>query len=346
MKVLVVNNMAPFVWGGAEELAHHLVRNLNATPGVQAEALRVPFRWDPAERLLDEMLICRSMRLINVDRVIALKFPTYLVPHPNKVLWLLHQYRQAYDLWDAGQSNIPDTPRGQEIRRAIIAGDQRCFAEAQAIFTNSAVTRDRLRRYNDVDADVLMPPLNDPERFQNAGHGDYIFAGGRVNGSKRQHLLVEAMRLTRSGIRLVVGGPPDREADAERLRALVRDHGLEDRVTLDLGFLPRETLADYVNNALACAYLPVDEDSVGYVTMEAFHAGKAMLTVSDSGGLLEIVRDGETGIVVPPDAAMLADALDRLAGDRARTIAQGAAGADLWRRKNILWGNTVERLLA
>ena len=346
MKVLVVNNMAPFVRGGAEELADHLARNLNATPGVQAEVLRIPFRWDPAERLLEEMLLCQTLELVNTDRVVALKFPAYLVPHPDKVLWLLHQYRQAYDLWESGQSNIPDTPRGHAIRRAIRAADGACFAGARALFTNSAVTRARLRRHNGVDAEVLMPPLNDPERFHDAGQGDYIFAGGRVNAGKRQHLLVEAMRFVRSPVRLVVGGPPDGPADADRLRALVRGHGLEGRVELELGFLPRDRLAARTNHALACAYLPTDEDSVGYVTMEAFHAGKAVLTVTDSGGLLEIVRDGETGFVVPPDPEALAEAMDRLFLDRAAAAALGAAGRALWLGKGIAWETTIERLLA
>ena len=68
MKILIVTNMAPFVWGGAEELAKYLGRQLNNTPGVQSEILRVPFTWDPPERLLDEMFIARSLRIENVDR--------------------------------------------------------------------------------------------------------------------------------------------------------------------------------------------------------------------------------------------------------------------------------------
>ena len=113
MKVLVLNNMVPFLRGGAEALAEQLVRSLNATQGVQAELVRIPFKWEPAERLIEEILICRSMRLYGTDVLIGLKFPAYLVPHNCKRLWLLHQYRQAYDLWDAGQSNIPNTPRGR-----------------------------------------------------------------------------------------------------------------------------------------------------------------------------------------------------------------------------------------
>ena len=115
MKVLVFTTMVPFVRGGAEELCDHLVRNLRLTPGVEAEAMRLPFTWDPAEGLVDEMLIARSLEIINVDRLIPLKFPAYLARHPNKVLWLLHQYRQAYDLYDAGQSNIGPDARGPQL---------------------------------------------------------------------------------------------------------------------------------------------------------------------------------------------------------------------------------------
>src|SRR5690606_22450122 len=111
MKVLVLSTMVPFVHGGAEELFIHLVRNLQSA-GVEAEGFRIPFTWNPAERLIDEMLIARQLRLFNFDLVIALKFPAYLVPWNDKVLWLLHQYRQAYDLLDAGQSNIAPDARG------------------------------------------------------------------------------------------------------------------------------------------------------------------------------------------------------------------------------------------
>src|SRR5215469_14757762 len=140
--------MAPFVRGGAEELASHLCSRLNSTPGVTAELLRVPFSWEPFERLADEIFLNRTLQLSNVDRVIGLKFPAYLVAHHTKVLWLLHQYRQAYDLRDRGESNIPDTPRGKEILELIWRADAEAFSACQKIFTNSQITQERLKRYN------------------------------------------------------------------------------------------------------------------------------------------------------------------------------------------------------
>jgi glycosyltransferase involved in cell wall biosynthesis len=345
MKVLVVNNVAPFLRGGAEALAEEIVRRLNTTKGIEAELLRIPFKWEPAERLIEEILICRSMRLYNTDLMIGLKFPAYLVPHTRKRLWLLHQYRQAYDLWDAGQSNIPNTPRGHEIRQAVIEADNRCIPDCEKIFATRLVAN-RLLHYNGFDSEIMMAPLNDPELFTGGDYGSHVFCGGRINAGKRQRLLVEAMRFTRSKIKLVVAGPADTPADAARLQDSVERHKLKDRVHLDLGFLPRERIAKYVNEALACAYLPIDEDSVGYVTMEAFSAAKAMLTANDSGGLLDIVHDGDTGLVVEPDPESLAAAIDRLANSRNLTIEMGMEGRERWNEMNVTWPATIERLLA
>ncbi len=346
MKILVVNNMAPFIRGGAEQLADHLVANLQRTKGVSAELLRIPFAHDPYDRVVEEIMLCRMMELSWVDRVIGLKFPAYLIPHEHKTLWLLHQYRQAYDLFDRGHSHIPANESGNALRDLVRTADDACFHAAQRIFVNSGTTQDRLKRYNGFSSTILPPPLNDPEAFTNLSTGDYIFAGGRVNSGKRQHLLIEAMKLCRTSVRLVVGGPPDTPADAARLRETAAHAGLDGRVILDLGFLDREKLAGYVGNALGCVYLPVDEDSIGYVTMEAFQSEKPVLTVTDAGGLLEIVHDGVTGLVVEPTAQALANAMDRLFLEPRQAEKLGRAGRDLWTGKHITWPNTVERLLA
>jgi glycosyltransferase involved in cell wall biosynthesis len=344
VKVLVVNSALPFVRGGAEELADQLVSQLNAVPGVESELLRVPFKWTPAERLIDEILLNRSFRLFNVDRVIAIKFPAYLIPHPNKVLWLMHQYRQVYDLADAGQG-LTNAPRDRELKEFVRNADNQAFAEFRRLYVNSPVTQARLKRYNGFDAEVLYAPVNEAHLFTGGESGDYIFCGGRVSPGKRQHMLIEAMARGDIGARLLIAGPPETDAYARELEALVERHDLADRVELRLGFHTREEIADWVNGALACAYLPFDEDSLGYVTMEAFTASKAVLTTTDSGGLLEIVGP-DTGVVVEPRVEAVAAGLAELAGDRSRTLERGAAAGALWRARANTWPDAVARLLS
>jgi glycosyltransferase involved in cell wall biosynthesis len=346
MRVLVLNNAAPFIRGGAEELADQLVLRLNATAGVEAELLRVPFRWEPADCLAEQILLNRNLRIYQVDRVIGLKFPAYLIPHPFKVLWLLHQFRQAYDLYESGMSHLCGHESGERIAQLVRSADRQGFLESRAIYTNSPVTQARLQKFNGFGSTVLYPPLLDGERFMGGEYGNYVFAGGRVGPGKRQHLLLEAMRHVRSTVRLVVAGPLDDEDYGCRLEKLVAQNDLAGRVELRLGFQSRDEIASLVNGALACAYLPIDEDSLGYVTMEAFSAGKSVLTTRDAGGVLELVHNDETGFVAAADSQSLAEKLDRFASDATVATEMGRAAKSRLDSMALSWDHTIARLLS
>ena len=101
-------------------------------------------------------------------------------------------------------------------------------------------------------------------------------------------------------VRLVIAGPPDDDQYRVRLEQYVARYNLADRVEFRFGFRPRHEIAQLMNEALACVYLPIDEDSLGYVSMEAFCAAKPVLTSQDAGGLLEIVHNDQTGFVAAP----------------------------------------------
>lgn len=344
MKVLVLTTRVPFIHGGAEEHRDHLVLNLRKS-GVETESISIPFTWDPAERLLEEMWIARTLEVAGADRVIGMKFPAYLVRHPNKVLWVLHQYRQAYDLWDAEQSNIPRTTRGDEIRETIRSADALAFGEAQALFTTSPTARDRMRRYNGLEAAILPQPLNEPELFVGGPADGYVFTGGRVGRGKRQALLMRALAHA-PGVRMVIAGPPDTPADAVELPRLAAELRVECRVRFDLRLLTRAEIASLVNHASAVAYVPFDEDSVGYVTMEAFHAAKPVVTTTDAGGLLEVVHDGVTGLVSGPEPEALGASLAAIMANPARAERLGKAARQVLLDRKITWPRTIERLLS
>lgn len=344
MKIIVANAMAPFVWGGAEELANHLILNLRRL-GHDAELFRIPFAWEPFSNIPVEMARLKALRLPAADRVISMKFPVYLLDAEHHSTWLIHQYRQAYDLWDSPYCNIPHTAEGREVRDLIIASDTEALGSRDRLFTISDEISSRLRKHNGIEAAPLRAPINDPELFCGGAYGDYIVAPGRINAAKRQTLLVEAMQHLGADARLVIAGPPESAEDAATLRRKVKQHGLEDRVKLDLRFLTRQELADYVNNSRAVAYLPYQEDSYGYVTMEAFEAGKPVITTTDAGELLDIVKEGETGRVVAPEPRALADAMSSYLKSEKQARDHGDAGRALWRSTGINWPENISRLL-
>ncbi len=92
-------------------------------------------------------------------------------------------------------------------------------------------------------------------------------------------------------------------------------------------------------------YPPVDED-YGYVTLEAMLAARAVITCTDSGGPLEFVRAGETGLVAEPTAESLARAMDQLWESRAEAKAYGEHGRALYEQLDISWANVIRKLLS
>jgi glycosyltransferase involved in cell wall biosynthesis len=346
MKVLVVNTMVPFVRGDVEAVADDLIDKLRRVPGVSAELLRIPFSGKPHGRIVEQTMLCRMMELYWVDRVIGLRFPAYLIPHDHKTVWLLHTHSEAYELPDEATRDIPSTANAGGIREMVKRADDQCFAAARAIFVTGVAAQDRLHRCNGIFAPVLQPPLADPERFTNLSTGDYIFVGGRVSTHRRQKLLIEALKLCRSSVRLIIGGVAESDADAAALQAAAADPALRGRLTLDLGLRDRNKLAAYVNSALACAYLPVRDDTACYNVTEALQAEKAVITTSDACGTRDFVIDQTTGLVTDARPECLADVMDCLFHDRHRAEKLGRAGHALWRERNVTWPTTIERLLS
>jgi glycosyltransferase involved in cell wall biosynthesis len=346
MKVTIATVQAPFVRGGAEYLADSLANRLRRR-GHLSEIVAIPFKWYPPQAVLDHMLACRLLRVGSnePDVVVALKFPAYLTPFPNKKVWLLHQFRQVYELWGTPLSGMPDTPEMRSLRDVVRAADTHYLRQARRIFTNSKIVAGRLRRFNGVEADeVLYPPLEYPELFRPGPSEGYFFYPSRLNAAKRQHVAIEALRHTRTPIRLVLAGKPDQEAYGHELHRLVEQAGLQDRVTF-LGWVSEEEKARWMSRALAAVYLPYDEDSYGYVTLEAFQAHKPVLTFTDCGGVHEVVEDGVNGLVVPPTPEALAEAMERLAGDPARARDLGEEAFATLGRHHIDWDYVLDRLL-
>src|SRR6267378_8718858 len=103
MRIAVCAPQVPFERGGAEIFADDLVGELRGR-GHEADLVTVPYKWYPGERVLSQAFLWRLLDLSEsdgraIELVIATKFPSYAVRHSNKVVWLLHQFRQAYELY-------------------------------------------------------------------------------------------------------------------------------------------------------------------------------------------------------------------------------------------------------
>jgi glycosyltransferase involved in cell wall biosynthesis len=206
--------------------------------------------------------------------------------------------------------------------------------------------KDRLKDFNKVEAEVLYPPVVAPERFYTEAWGGEIAFICRVEHHKRQHLAVEAMRYVRTPVRLRIVGSSVDARYTESLRQLISKYDLEERVTLDLRWISEGEKVSLLSTALAAIYIPVNEDSYGFPTIEAALARKATITARDSGGVQEFVEDGVSGIIVEPDAMQIADAFDRLWSDRDAAQTLGRNARERMDELRIDWDHVVERLLS
>lgn len=346
MRIVIATVQVPFVWGGAEYLANGLKEALERV-GHEAEIVAVPFKWYPPERLPEHILACRLFDVTEscgnkIDLLIGLKFPAYYFRHPNKVLWILHQYRQAYELWGTEYSDLHFSSVGLAVREAIMRADNFYLREARKIFTISQNVSSRLHRFNQIPSTPLYHPCPGADKFYCEAYDNYILFPSRLDNMKRQHLAVEAMRYVKSPVKLYLVGRADMPAYRKRLEKLVHQYGLEEKVEF-LDFVSEEEKRALYARCRAVLFLPYDED-YGYVTLEAFYASKAVITCTDSGGPLEFVEDGETGFICELDPQKIAEAIDALGDSEFLARRMGENAREKILNMGISWESVVREL--
>jgi glycosyltransferase involved in cell wall biosynthesis len=348
VKVLVTTTLTPFVRGGAELLAAGLCRALREA-GHESEVLAIPFKHYPPATILDHMLACRLLDITEtcgtrIDLVVSLKFPAYLTPHPNKVIWLLHQHKSAYELWnDPLTADLGHMPLGAMARSAIRAADAEHLPKAKALFTLSKNVSARLLNFSGIPSQPLYHPPPGDTFLVAAEAEDYLFFPSRVNPMKRQALVVQALAKCREPVQIRFAGAADHPDAEAQCRDAARKLGVEHRIEW-LGPVSDEQKVDLYARSLAVLYPPFDED-YGYVALEGMLSAKPVITCSDSGGPLEFVLHGRTGLVAEPTPDSLAACMDRLWGHRTETRAMGRAGRDHYGTLRISWKNVVARLV-
>jgi len=341
-RVIVCEVQVPFVHGGAEYHVRALHQQLRRH-GYDAELVSIPFKWYPKREILTHAAAWRLIDLSEsngeaIDLVIGTKFPSYFVRHPNKVAWLIHQYRAAYELCGTPYSDFTHSDEDVGLRQSLIDLDTRMLGECRHLFANAQNTANRLAKYNGLTAEALYHPPPFADRLTSGPYGDYVLFVGRLETIKRPDLVVRAMRHIDRPVRLVMVGDGTQRTQTEELASTL---GVLERIDF-AGSLGEQQLIELYKGALAVVYTPFDED-YGYVTLESFLSHKPVITAIDSGGPLEFVVDGVNGIVVEPAPEAVATAINRLAGDRARAAKLGDAGFD--RARLITWDGVVEKLV-
>ena len=341
-RVLVLGVQSPFSEGGAERHVRRLTEELQKR-GVEADLVTMPLVERERFDLLRSALAWRSLDLEEiggrrVDAVIATRFPSYAARHANKIVWLIHQYRQAYDQYGTSFSDFTSSPEDRRTREAIAQVDAVGLTEARSIFANSATVAARLARYNGISSRPLYHPPPLTGRYRPGLFGDYALTVGRLDAWKRTDLAVASLAHA-PGARLVVVG---RGPEEDRCRRVAQEAGVADRVRW-AGTVSDDELLELYAGARLVVVAPAGED-LGYVPLEAFLSGKPVLTTDDAGGPLEFVEDGVTGLVVSPAPEAIGAALRVAWSDTAALAEMGERGRR--RAEAITWDSAVSARLS
>jgi glycosyltransferase involved in cell wall biosynthesis len=342
VKVLVATSDVPFVEGGHRVIARALVKALQES-GHEAELLTTPtnrfgrqFSAYLATRFTD---VERTGGGEPVDHLISLRFPSYVLKHPNHVCWLNHRMREYYDLWPGWSGSLRWTGKIKEtIRKNCIHAADYYFLKrnVKKVYAQSKNIQQQLIQWGNIPSQVLYPPPPG-NGYYTEKYGDYIFSPARLTPLKRIPLLLESLKHTDCGNVILAG----EGSDQTQVLDWIKKNSMEKRVQW-LGHVPEEELLRLYAECRGVYYSPVNED-FGLVTLEAFRSKKPVITTTDSGGPAELVRDGYSGFVCKPEPKAIARSITNLFEDKDSAEKLGTTGYEEW--KHITWPDTIARLL-
>jgi glycosyltransferase involved in cell wall biosynthesis len=350
-RILVLGARVLFTRGGADALVNSLAKELKRR-GHEVDTVELPLSMLPKESLLNQSALWRAIGLKDgagreVDLVIATKFPTYYVSHHAKSIWLVHQHRALYDLYASNYSDISDDPRDEQFRRMIVAADAKAFAEAKYVAGISQNVIDRLRGFHGIAGDVLYPPLPLGNAYHPGNFEPYILSVGRLCLIKRVDMMIKALAIVHSHIKLKIVGAPDEPGIMEYFKSEIDRHHLWNRIEF-CGRVSDEELVKLYSNAFAVYYAPHNED-YGYVTLEAMASAKPVITAHDSGGTLEFIEHNVNGIILDPTPDGIGHGINALVSDPQRAAQLGKAGRKFIEESGLAesgWDRVVNGLLS
>jgi glycosyltransferase involved in cell wall biosynthesis len=183
----------------------------------------------------------------------------------------------------------------------------------------SQVPEDKIRlSYQGTDTDRFLPKESEYgplKQFKSAGYV-IILALGRIVPYKGLDVLIRAFKeacKSRKDLYLAIAG---KGALSDSLMKLTKSLNMVDKVGF-LGYVPDQDLVDLMNTAdIVVSSAVSDLENVPIAILDAMACGKPVI-VTDVGGAREQVEDERVGIIVPSKRIdKLADAIERLAGDK------------------------------
>ncbi|MBC7894719.1 MAG: glycosyltransferase [Cytophagaceae bacterium] len=285
--------------------AVHRVRRGSMLPGAAALASLWRAGREVARIAGDfDVLHANSQKALVVGSIVAKRVPIPMV-------WQLHDIIERP--WFSRTNILADVLLANHCAERVIAVSR---ATAESLVRHGGDASRVHVVYNGIDpAPSSAATGAGRDCRQELGLADVPVVGcfSRLAEWKGQHVVLEAMRELHGVHVLLVGGPLfDEHAYEARLRAYVREHGMEDRVHF-LGH--RRNVAELMRAVDLLVHPSTAPEPFARTLIEGMLAGHAPIA-SANGGVPELITHGETGYLFPPgDAVALRQLVARLLDD-------------------------------
>jgi glycosyltransferase involved in cell wall biosynthesis len=213
--------------------------------------------------------------------------------------------RFLYDLRDyyLDTATVLQKPVLKALMRYLQPRYEDAIGRMDKVFANSKNVQKRLKKYLNVESEVLYPPC-DTEGFEWMGDGDYFLSTARLEPLKRVDLIVEAFKKMPDKKLIVTSG-------GSQLALLKNIAGGVKNITFT-DWVSDTELRGLVGNCIATIYIPKDED-FGISPVQSLAAGKPVIGVNE-GGVAETVREPKDGILIStsPSAERVREAVSAI----------------------------------
>lgn len=383
MSVAIVAPMAvPVTWGGAERAVDGLRAAIEQFTAERAEVVKLPVDESSLAGIVAAYRDFSRLDLSAHDRVVSVKYPAWLAPHPRHTVLMFHPLRGLYDTYHLFGLPMHASPQSTEVaelrsfmgswceRPALPEFFERFGLAVRALGRNHgdlafpgpfarevvhwldriALGPGQIERYAALSRTVARRP----DYFPPGVHPKVVHLPADLPPSPPRtapgHSFFTASRLDGAKrLELVIdamahvpGEVALRIAGTGPLLDDLRGRAAHDPRISFCGFVSDESLTVMYREAIAVPFVPDDED-LGLVALEAFSQATPVVTCTDSGGPTEFVADGVTGLVVPPTPAAVGRALARLAADRSWAADLGRSAQR--RGARVTWERAVADLL-
>ena len=373
MKIAIIApSPIPFTIGGAEKLWQGLYNYINQHTNNQCELIKVPIKEHSFWDLIDAYHTFYKLDLSHFDMIISGKYPGWMVNHSNHHLYMLHPLRGLYDQYNEKleylktdnikilelrtlmQENIQveyffkllyDLKNDDTIPESFFSFpssflkeiihflDKKAFKNIKSFSAISKTVANRKDYFlSNSNVKVLYPPSN-YKKYKNSSYS-YFFTASRLHEAKRIDFIIKAYNNANCNIPLKIAGIGPQEIELKRL--IPNNSSIE-----FLSYVSDDELLDYYANAYAIIFIPKEED-YGLITIEAMNCEKSVITMNDSGGVLEFVEDNITGLVSKPNIDDLSQKINYLSENKDMAISLGKNAKE--KVKDISWLNVTNNL--